>query len=520
MTSNSRLQSCSFVVAVCFVAVLILCGSVSAQQIKVSSKLVGETPRIVGLNCGNYQPDSNTRTWWKWLGANGVRIFTSATRLEPDDDIAPHGDGVSDQASFVARRKALRADPENPQFINFELFAKGYAKAAGHINYALAYGELSEMGIEPLAMSARTNERYPIKDWADRWEHWQHHYAQAYYLGKNYGVSRYSIYNEPDHKDQTITQADFLSRLQLASDAIQSAIADVNRDTKQKLRCQIMAPVTAGSAKDYRPRLKNSDTRDDRFGWGELVIKNLHTDFLGRQQRGFQLIHTYAYQQYNGSGAEFGADLANIKRMVAADLAQLRWPGRIDFGLTEFNVHSNGEFGKRSDDLDTPSRYATLGGILAGLANQQPQELYLFKFSSNARDQERMPFCTTAVLTRPTTLAARHERRAFSSCLPRRLRVSWDCISSPATRAMNCSSSRLTIGETVVTICFRPTKVKRLGTFRWIFQHGEFAAVRLLKSKKSAKAIWPKSHSDSRSMAAPSRFANRGKVPCCFRCRG
>ena len=373
--------------AINFLVALILCGSsANAQHIHVSSKVVGKTPRIVGLNCGNYQPDSNTATWWKWLGVNGVRIFTSADRVEPKDDIAPHGDGVSDPDSFVARRKALRADPENPEFINFDAFENGYKKS-GTINYALAYGELSAMGIEPLAMSARSNERHPINDWADRWEHWQHYYAQAYYLGKNYGVSRYSMYNEPDHKDKNITQADYLLRLQLASDAIQSAIQDVNRDSKRKLKCQIIGPITAGSDNDYGPRLKNSDTRDDRIGWGQLVIRNLHTDFLGRQPRGFQLIHTYAYQQYNGDAVEFGTDLANIKRLVAADLSQLRRRSQIDFGLTEFNVHSNGEFEKRSDNLDTPSRYAGLGGILAGLASQQPQELYLFKFSSNANDK-------------------------------------------------------------------------------------------------------------------------------------
>ena len=174
----------------------------------------------------------------------------------------------------------------------------------------------------------------------------------------------------------------------MASDAIQSAAQDLKRDTGKRLKIQILAPITAGSAKDYRARLKNSDRRDDQIGWGELVIKNLHTDFLGKRRRGFQLIHTYAYQQYNADGGEYAADLASIKTQVAADLSAMRSPAKIDFGLTEFNVHSNGVFATRQDSLDSPSRYARLGGILAGLASQFPQELYLFKLSSNANEKE------------------------------------------------------------------------------------------------------------------------------------
>jgi len=382
------LQRALILLSAVVVGLIGLSEAASAQTITVSSKVVGKTPRVIGLNCGNYKPGSNTTTWWKWTGANGVRIFTSSNRIESKDDIEPHGDGVTDKDSFLARRKLLRADPSNPEHINFEVFEKGYGKKAGHITYAFALNEFSANGIQPLIMTARTHDRHPIKNWADRWEHWQHYYAQAYYLGKTYDVQRYNVYNEPDHKSQTIPQADYLLRLQLASDAIQCAVEDVNRDAGKRLKAQIFAPITAGSASDYGPRHNNSDRRDDQVGWGELVIKNLHTDFLGKRKRGFQLIHTYGYQQYNGDAKEYAEDLASIKQQVAKDLSAMRSRAKIDFGLTEFNVHSNGTFSERRDNLDTPSRYTTLGGIFTGLASQFPQELYLFKFSSNAEDKE------------------------------------------------------------------------------------------------------------------------------------
>ncbi|MEN1680350.1 MAG: DNRLRE domain-containing protein [Planctomycetota bacterium] len=377
------------------VVLAVLGSPADAQTITLPASAAGLTPRVIGLNSGNYLPGSNTTTWWKWSGVNGARIFTSAPRIEPEDDQAPFGDGVTSSNQFQVRRFQLRNDPLNPTFNNFAHFAGNYAtNESDFINYQYAYGQLSANGVQPLAMINRTNNRYPFaadgaaQGWGDRWEHWQHYYAQAFYLAQNFDVERYSMYNEPDQSSQTVTQEDYLLRLQLASDAIQSAVADVNQMFGKQLNAQVLAPITAGSDNEYFRRLDNSDTRDDTTGWGELVINNLNTNFLGQVDPNFQLIHTYAYQQYNASGRGYAEDLDRIKGYVADDLAANNLEGDIDFGLTEFNVHSNGVFSGRSDTLDTPSRYARLGGIFTGLANEQADELYLFKFSSNAEEQE------------------------------------------------------------------------------------------------------------------------------------
>lgn len=359
-----------------------------AQTISVSAAVAGKTPRVIGLNSGSYLPGSNATTWWKYSKVNGARLFTSAPRIEPQDDLAPHGDGVSSESSFLVRRSALRGDPLNTSYINWPYFENNYAtNESDLINYEHAYGELSSNGVKPLAMINRTAGQYPFDTagsaagWADRWEHWQHYYAQAFYLGSNFDVERYSMYNEPDHSSQSVTQADYLERLQLASDAIQSALADVNSLYGKQLEPQVLAPITAGASKDYLPRLDNSDPRDDVTGWGELVIQNLHTNFLGQVDPDFQLVHTYAYQEYNHDGPRYAQELSTIKQYVNADA-----PGAdLGFGLTEFNVHSNGVFEGLSETLDSPSKYSRLGGILSSLANEQPDELYLFKFSPKAQ---------------------------------------------------------------------------------------------------------------------------------------
>ncbi len=365
------------------------------QVVTLQSNVIGQTPGVIGINSGNFLPDGNSSTFYRWLGVNGSRTFTSAPNIEPIDDIPGQGDGVNSQTSFLARRAAVRANPTDPSLINFAAFENNYRNnESDFINYDFAYSEFAANDINALAIINRTDSQFPIADigsdpsqgWADRYEHWQHYYAQAYYLGSNHDVERYSVFNEPDQGSQNISQADFLLRLQLASDAIQTALEDVNRDFDKSLDANIVAPITAGGANEYFRRLDNSDTRDDEQGWGELVINNLNTNFLGEVDRDFQLIHTYGYQQYNQDGRRYAEDLDFIQRAVQDDLATNNLVGEIDFALTEFNVHSNGVFDDRDDDLNTPSRFARLGGIFVGLANQEADELYVFKFDSNAED--------------------------------------------------------------------------------------------------------------------------------------
>ena len=232
-------------------SLLLNAGNSSAQTVTVHSNAVGETPSVIGLNSGNWIPGANTISYWRWAGVNGARIFTSAPSIEQNDDIPVHGDGVNSEASFIARRLLVRANPTDPTLINFAEFENGYQDSTTNfIDYDLAYGELSSNGISPLAIINRTEGQFPFAasgtaaGWADRWEHWQHYYAQAYYLGSNYDVQRYSMYNEPDQGSQDVTQADYLNRLQLASDAIQSALQDVNRDFGKNLVANVIAPVT------------------------------------------------------------------------------------------------------------------------------------------------------------------------------------------------------------------------------------------------------------------------------------
>ena len=162
------------------------------------------------------------------------------------------------------------------------------------------------------------------------------------------------MYNEPNGDD--IPAAEWLERLRFASDAVQAAVADVNALYGKSLDPQMQGPVTAGNPVTYYPT------------WGQPVMQNLHTPlFAATTDPNFQLIDTYAYQQYDLTGESFGSELASVKNTVnaAAGGAPMR------FAITEFNVHTAGNFDGMTETLDTPSKFSRFGSILAQLGQQQ-----------------------------------------------------------------------------------------------------------------------------------------------------
>ena len=358
-------------------AIIVACAPVpdlDAGTLTVKADTFAATPDILGYNLGHFYPGSNTRDWWRYAGVNGARAFVSPREIEPNDDIPGTGDGVIDQASFLTRRDALRADPLNHAYIDWPDFEDKYenntlgTSSSGNrfrVNYA--FGQLRELDIEILAQITASESLLPINganDWAGKWELWQHYYAQAFHMGRHFDVERYQMFNEPDHPNANgLTPADWLMRLQLVSDAVQSALADVNTRYGKSLTPLIYAPVSAGG--------------NSYNSWGGYAVANRHTNFLGVTDPGYLVMHRYDYHQYNSSPSGFGSSLNTLKSDIAADMAP---ETRFRMSISEFNVHTNGTFQGMPETLDTPSKYARLGAVSVQLIKNFEKELYCFKF--------------------------------------------------------------------------------------------------------------------------------------------
>lgn len=379
--STTRTLSLRFARAARSLGVLVLLALVPSASLAVnvtpSATLAGKTPEIVGYNSGHFMPGSNTADWWRYSGVNGARVWPTPNVVEGSDDLAPWGDGVTSQTTFEARRTALRANPLSTACINWPYFENRYqnnpTSGSNIINLKYAFGNLHDLGIDPVVEINYTDSPtsgFPwdaagtTAGWADRWEQWQHFYAQAFYLAKNFDVHRFQMYNEPN--GDTIPATEWLERLRFSSDAVQAAVADVNALYGKSLDAQMQAPVTAGNPLTHYPV------------WGQPAMNLLHTPlFATTPDPNFNLIDTYAYQRYDQSADSFGNELTNVKNTVNAAAGD----SPMRYALTEFNVHTAGNFDSMVETLDTPSKSSRFGSILAQLANNQPNELYVFKFS-------------------------------------------------------------------------------------------------------------------------------------------
>ncbi len=342
---------------------------VHAATITVKTNKIGVTPEIIGYNAGHHYPGSNTKDWWHYSGVSGARIFITPSTIELSDDISGHGDGVTDQASFLNRKAALRANPLSTTYINWPYITNKYEVAGGSFRVNAAFSEMRQLGLRLLVNISATLGSFDIindNDWAGKWELWQHYYFQSFYLGREFDVERYQMFNEPDHSSAGgITTAQYLQRLQLASDAIQSALTDVNQLYGKRLTPMILAPVITTSGYN---------------SWSAMAVTNRHKNFLGQVNTNFFLLNRYDYHQYGNTNdtTTFGNNLASLRSSIASTMSpETPFPVTI----TEFNVHTAGNLNMLTETLDSPTKYPRLGEIAVDLMKNLIDQMYCFKFS-------------------------------------------------------------------------------------------------------------------------------------------
>ncbi|MFM8267256.1 MAG: hypothetical protein ACKOA2_04490 [Ilumatobacteraceae bacterium] len=361
--------------------------SAAAPTITVSSTVVGTTPAVLGYNSAHAMAGSNTADWWRYSGARAARVFVSASDVEPTDDIAGIGDGVTSQSSFDLRRSAVRANAANAsvaldsQYVRWSSFESAYTQVAtGNNRFTVStwFPALRSMGVEILANITASPSRFPLADsgdFANAWELWQHYYAQAFLLSRDYGVGRYSMFNEPNGWTPAISVENWARRLRLAADAVKAAITDMNTRYSRSIRAELFAPNTANGATKY----------DDYAGgdyWGDVAVAQRGLDRWGAAApSGWTNFDVYNYQKYSMSASDYRTDVDALRTKVEADAGV----GVLPFALTEYNVRTGANYDARVETADSPSDFAALGAASVALAERGVSQLYLFKFGMTAR---------------------------------------------------------------------------------------------------------------------------------------
>jgi hypothetical protein len=359
------------------------------STLTLSSTPVGKSLNYVGYNMAHYMPGSNTSAWVEYSNVNAFRVWASSSYYEPRpstgglrDDLGPWGDGVTSLSTFNARKTALRADPLNPTYINWDgtathpgfnyLFDNLVQPGSNAMQLDYVLGQLHDRGIKVMQQTERSVAAFPINgdaDWAGKWEQWQGFYAMAFHSARDYGVTSYQMYNEPNG-DSNETQADYMIRLRLASDAIHSAIADVNRLYGKNLVADVVAPTTAGGAARV----------DD---WGKTALQGLHTDYQGVTSPSTKIFDTYSVQVYGKDGASFGADTASTKSKISQYHPDGAAAGQaMPLIYSEFNRYtSNNLADMPTTSLETPSVVTDIGSIYVNAMANGADSMYAFKFS-------------------------------------------------------------------------------------------------------------------------------------------
>jgi hypothetical protein len=370
-----------------FTAVASVSGAADAPSatVTVSAAVAGRTPAIIGYNMGDNLPGSNVTSWLRYSGLNGAR-FWWAQEAWPAKPAAWSGAAAGFER-FESERARLRADgpPDRDRAAHAAAIAQAYGGTpAGTIGDCHSLSELRRIGAEVLVMMS--GSRYPLDtnagapDWSGRWAYWRGIYLNALYVAQHYEVARFQLFNEPDHSSNSrLSQPAFIRRLQLGSDAVQAALADVNRRFGRSLRAQVSAPVSAGllvfNARSGRP-----DTRDAQTGWGELLMRHRHDDFPGRSEAAAPLFHTYAFQNYGREPDRIMSGVAELRGLIARANGGVPLP----IIVSEMNVSTAANFAKTADTLDTPSYYAAFGAIAAAYAYAGLEEVYVFRLTQTA----------------------------------------------------------------------------------------------------------------------------------------
>jgi hypothetical protein len=315
--------------------------------------------------------------WFRYSGVKGARVFLGASDIQ--DSTSPGRTKVNNLVTFNSTVASARSvGRSSSTYINWSDYNYNISPTgrSNDINYANAFSALSGMGVDILVNISCSPAFFPLTsatDYSGWWEIWQHYYAQAYLLSRDYGIRRFSTFNEPNNYSG-MTESDWLLRLRICSDAIQAGVADMNAAYGRSIVPQIYAPNTANGEGKY-----NTGTET----WGHDAVVSRHLKLDETTSSSWLLMNFYNYQKYSmytndtGSSSGYIEDFDALAGYIASDM-----PGETPFPLvlSEFNVRTSSSYDGTSNNQDSPEDFSALGANCIALTRRSVNQLFLFKF--------------------------------------------------------------------------------------------------------------------------------------------
>jgi len=338
------------------------------------------TPSVIGYNIGHFNETSNVISWLNYSDPNGIRFNITASVIEPN---ITADNTVINLTEFQNKKNLVRGVKDSSNtYINWQSFKDNYNQinlnSANYFSYAYLLDFLSDRSLEKLINIDASINTFPItndNDWIGKWSLWRHFYAQAFILSRDYDANHFSMFNEPNVTLNALTEENWFIRYLICSDAIQSAIQDVNLTYSKNIKVNISSPVTANGATKY-----NGPTDF----WGSKAVLNRRLRIDGSTDRGWKNLHTYSYNKYNADFQNYITDLLILKNFIAIDTyGDTFFDDKINIELSEFNVRTAENYDSiiENRNLDKNTDFPALGTNFIGLTLNNVEKIYTFKFA-------------------------------------------------------------------------------------------------------------------------------------------
>ena len=188
-------------------------------QFMISDQPMGRTPVRFGVNIET-QPDAETSNLWDWLkdsGAQILREFHPEKRLRDPAALTVRWDACVDRESFDQFRADILRNPESAipwdtYYFEREVPWLGVpdriVKRVHEIGAeaVCSLGWCPKMYSESLVVNLESGAAFDPDsdagiDWRAAASAWEYYFAEVFFFARRHGVTRFSMYNEPEWSD-------------------------------------------------------------------------------------------------------------------------------------------------------------------------------------------------------------------------------------------------------------------------------------------------------------------------------
>lgn len=338
-----------------------------AVSLKVENIQNGKTMKYVGYNQGYYMPGSNASGWLEYSEVNSLRIWTTLNSYVPLAAVQVDTN-LTSVNEFDKRKAELRSQPENNKFLKWDILLPIYSDTEKKsntnpmvLNYVLS--ELKRLKIDPVVQVGSTDFN---NSWTNKWQQWQRYYALAYYMARTGDVTMFAMQNEPNHHNSGMKLDQWISGMQVVSDALTCAIEDVNKKYGTHLTARMVGPVTAGNNPE----------------WWTAIVKAIRTDYHGKTID-HDLMQIFSTHSYNSPAAGYANRVNDIRKIITANHPQ---ENSLPIVYTEIGRWMNAYLIDKEETMDSPSLFTEWAGIYTNNTLNHAYGMWAFKFSNTSSD--------------------------------------------------------------------------------------------------------------------------------------